>query len=198
MGGASSHLVFIEGNIGVGKSELLDALEAKGYVVVKEAIEEDWTLFERCQNDPARWGTAFQMQVTNSITNRIEAALKTNNGKWPIFVERSILSAYLFAKVNYDIGSLSFDELRVIREISLKLNDRFKTYISATIQLECPVDECIRRIKERSRVGEDNISADYLEKIKQGYADAQEAGWMSVDASQSRDRVLADVLKLIK
>lgn len=197
MGGASSHIVFIEGNIGVGKSELLEALKAKGYTVVQEALEEDWTLFNRYQEDPARWGTAFQLQVTNSITNRIEAALKSHKGKWPIFVERSIVSAYLFAKVNFDVGSLTYDEVTVIREISLKLNDRFNTYISRTILLDCPNDECLRRIKQRGREGEENVTEDYLDRIAKAYTQAQEPGWLSVDASQSRDRVLSDVLHYI-
>lgn len=194
MGTTSSHFVFIEGNIGVGKSELLDALESKGYTVVKEAIEEDWTLFEKNCDDPARWGTAFQMQVTNSISNRMEAAIKGHSGKWPIFVERSIVSAYLFAKVNHELGHLTNDELKVIREISLKLNERFKTYISRTIYLECPIDECLRRIQHRSRSGEEAISKDYLCKISDAYISAQEAGWISIDASQSRDRVLEQTI----
>jgi deoxyadenosine/deoxycytidine kinase len=198
MGSSSSHFVFIEGNIGVGKSELLDALESKGYTVVKEAIEEDWTLFEKNCDDPARWGTAFQMQVTNSITNRMEAAIKGNSGKWPIFVERSIVSAYLFAKVNHDLGHLTHDELKVIREISLKLNDRFKSYISRTIYLECPLDECLRRIKQRSRSGEDDITSDYLSKLSDAYVSAREAGWISIDASQSRDRVLEETIAVIQ
>ena len=198
MGTSSSHFVFVEGNIGVGKSELLDALESKGYTVVKEAIEEDWTLFEKNCDDPARWGTAFQMQVTNSIVNRMEAAVKGHSGKWPIFVERSIVSAYLFARVNHEFGHLTNDELKVIREISLKLNERFKTYISRTIYLECPIDECMRRIKQRSRSGEDAISGDYLSKISDAYVSAQEAGWISIDASQSRDRVLEQAINSVQ
>lgn len=197
MGGASSHIVYIEGNIGAGKSELLSGLEAKGYKVVTEAIDDDWTLFTDMCKDPVRWGMSFQMQVTNSICNRIEAAIKNHTGPWPIIVERSISSAYLFAQVQNAIGNLTKPEVEIIRQISRKLNQRFDRYISKTIMLQCPVNVCLERVQKRAREGEGAIDLEYLKKIEHAHDKSQEPGWLSVDANRSQAEVLQTVVELI-
>ncbi len=202
MGGYLSHIVsgpcivYIEGNIGAGKSELLDNLAAKGYTVVKEAIEEDWTLFEKAKNDPKRWTTPFQLQVSLSIAKRIEDAVKGHRGPWPIFVERSIVSAYLFALVAHSCGNLTQTETEIIREFSLLLNQRFDWYTTSTIMLECPVATCLERIKQRNRPGEEATTEDYLEKVERVHGEAIEPTWDVVDATQNPEKVLADVLAL--
>lgn len=192
------HIVYVEGNIGAGKTELLGELEKHGYTVVREAIDEDWTLFERYKKDPKRWCTVFQLQVSLSITKRIEDAVKGHRGPWPIFVERSILSAYLFAKVAKEVDFLSATELEIVREFSRMLNQRFDGYIQHTLFLECPVDTCLERIKKRGRKGEEKIDKDYLNQIQAAYQEAKESDWVTINAMQMQRFVLLDVLKQIE
>lgn len=202
MGGYLSHIVsgpcivYIEGNIGAGKSELLDNLAAKGYTVVKEAIEEDWTLFEKAKKDPKRWCTPFQLQVSLSIAKRIEDTIKGHRGPWPIFVERSIVSAYLFALVAHRCGNLSKTETEIIQDFSILLNQRFDWYTTATIMLDCPVEMCLERIKHRNRAGEEKTSEEYLQMIEDVHKEAIESTWDVVDARQAPEVVLKNVLAL--
>lgn len=196
MGNQVAHIVYIEGNIGAGKSELLERLETKGYKVVKEAIEEDWTLFEKAKADPKRWCTPFQLQVSISIAERIEAAIHGHKGPWPIIVERSIVSAYLFARVANRCDNLTTTELDIIRKFSLMLNQRFDGYFTHTIMLECPVDVCLKRTKKRGRPGEEKTTTDYLKMVETEYANAKESNWDTVDGSQTPEQVLEDVLKM--
>jgi deoxyadenosine/deoxycytidine kinase len=189
--------VYIEGNIGAGKSELLDGLSARGYTVVKEAIEEDWTLFEKAKKDPTRWVPSFQLQVTLSIAERIESALKNHWGPWPIIVERSIVSAYLFARVAGRCGNLSDTEIELIRRFSLRLNSGFDWYSTKTIMLDCPSELCLERIKERGRAGEEATSIDYLTMVEDEHINAMDSTWNHVDATKDKDTVLEAVLSMV-
>jgi deoxyadenosine/deoxycytidine kinase len=198
MGGVFSkwcHIVYVEGNIGSGKTDLLNELEGKGYVVVRESITEDWTLFPVYKKDPAKWCLAFQLQVSISITDRIETAIKNHRGPWPIYVERSILSTYIFAKVANECEFITNTELEIIRRFSLMLNQRFDGYFTKTLFLQCPVDTCLSRIEDRNRKGEENITAEYLEKVEGEHDATIEAHWIMIDAKQSQMFVVNDVLK---
>lgn len=191
-----NHIVYIEGNIGAGKTELLNNLEKHGYTVVREAIADEWSLFEKYKEDPKRWCASFQHQVCVSITKNIEAALSNHRafGRWPIFVERSILTAYLFASVAHDNKQLSTEELNVLRDVSRLLHQRFDGYYASTLYLSCSTKTCLERIKKRARPGEDTIDENYLLQLERAHTKAMESNWITVDAEASPNIVASHVM----
>ena len=58
-------IVVIDGNIGCGKSTVLDALSERGFLVHKEAIEM-WPL-EKFYEDQSRWAFMMQIAVFDSM-----------------------------------------------------------------------------------------------------------------------------------
>lgn len=60
--------VYVEGNIGVGKSSVLDLLSSKGVMVIKEPVQE-WKNFEGYNmlgifySNPGDWAMTFQVMV---------------------------------------------------------------------------------------------------------------------------------------
>lgn len=184
-----NHIVYIEGNIGAGKSSVLDILESRGYSVVREAVDE-WTFYSKYRSDPKRWCTTFEVQVMLSMVEKIENKLKTTR-KWPIFVERSIMTAYIFSKVAFKRQTISREELKILHDLCVVMTDRFSMYSTTDLYLQCPVEECLERIKKRGRPGEEGITKDLLDDIEKMHG----TGWTMIDATVSPEEVATEVLR---
>jgi deoxyadenosine/deoxycytidine kinase len=184
-----NHIVYIEGNIAAGKTTVLGELEKRGYTVVREAVDE-WTFFERCKKDAKRWSTTFETQVMLSMVRKIEEKVKTAR-KWPVFVERSIASAYVFSKVAFVNGAIEKEELDLLADLGRALSERLNMYSSSSLYLDCSPQVCRERIARRARKGEEGITTEYLECIEKMHG----TEWIMIDATQCTEAVVEDVLR---
>ena len=144
-------MISIEGNIGVGKSTVLKALEKQGLKVCEEKVDA-WTLLAPFYQDPSL-AFFFQLQVLSSY-----ADAKCD------FLERSPQSALLFAQILFKDKHLTLFEMELIKIVASKL---FKP---RHIYLRLPAEKCLERIQKRDRKGE-AISLEYLTKIEKEHDD---------------------------
>ena len=169
-------VISIEGNIGSGKSTIIELLSQlsnennfKKIVLLKEPVHE-WeeivddennsiiSLFYQSQSD---YGFSFQMMAYISRLNNLKKALNENHNSI-IITERSLFTdKFVFAKMLYDDNK--------IRKVDYSIYEKwFNSFINdipivhKVIYINTIPELCLERIHKRSREGESNISLEYL------------------------------------
>ena len=168
-----SKIISIEGNIGSGKSTILNYLkdlykDSSEIIFLEEPVSE-WskikdknneTILEKFYNNQKKYSFAFQMMAYISRLS----ILKDTIAKYPnaiIITERCLnTDRYVFAKMLYDDEKLEDVEY----QIYINWFDHFSYLqkIQKTIYLKTDPQTCYNRINKRNREGESNISVDYL------------------------------------
>ena len=159
-------MIFVEGNIGTGKSTFLNKL-AEEFKVILEPVDE-WTktrnangrnLLEEFYSDPARNAYLFQSIAFRSrmknIVNQDSAIIERS-----IYTDRNV-----FAKTCREDGLISDIEWNDYCGWFDWLTEEFKVRPTGFIYLRCDPMISYERIRKRSRSGEESISLDYLKKL---------------------------------
>lgn len=163
-GGNKPKIFCIDGNIGSGKSTILDELKTRGYVVFKENIEEWLSTLTLFYNDPKRWMFTLQVKIALSMRRQYKEICDLVSEKF-VFVERSPLSTLLFIKNGIRNGYLTFEEMCVFIEI---FNNNL--WISDNVFfIDTPVDVCFQRKQKRDRKCEKSIEIAYLQQLNDEY-----------------------------
>lgn len=201
-------VVCIEGTIAVGKSTVCDGLRAAGWVVFAEGAD-DWNRWrgalECFYTDPPRWSFLLQASILDDMRRIYDRIMTEHREERIVFVERSPLSAKIFVDNSRRAGHLTDLEGRTYD----RLHSQLGWVPDVIISLECPADTTIRRLRERSREAELGVDEDYLRTMDSCYR-RRVARWrgavasgrlrvrevVSVDASQPRRAVLADVRRI--
>ena len=181
-------LIYIEGNIGSGKSTFIDNLNL--YLdnflkldldarVVQEPVDE-WmstkdsdgeNILEKFYTDQSRWSYCFQM---NSFISRVKKIIDSityetsnNNGLDKLIIaERSIYTdKNCFAENCYENGNMTKIEYDIYCKWNEWLSDQFNMRPTAYIYLKCNPNVNHTRISQRNREGENNIPITYLEQL---------------------------------
>ena len=192
---------FLEGNIGVGKSTVLRALDDLGdkrICIVQEPVHEWLHLLAHVQNgtlDPA----IFQLIVLNSISTALSEAFARHTTETTFIVERSIQSnENVFAKTCLQSDTPAHDAYVLALAYARRV-------LPANIQvhfiyLRAPPATCFSRILQRARPEESALSLQYLNQLHDLHEDWLEGIPNStfIDARQYSDFVANDVLKIIE
>jgi deoxyadenosine/deoxycytidine kinase len=175
-------IVSVEGNIGVGKTTMLDNIEfyirkngITDIVVMREPIEK-WTspdksgtsILEKFYKDKQKYTFSFQVFVLLTIIDAIKHIIRENPTCKLIICERSLsASRYVFADMLH--AENVFDTTQY--EIYCKLYDEISAnYVATqTIYLSCPLTIIKDRIHKRNRSGEEYVTMEYLEKCEEYY-----------------------------
>ena len=172
------HLV-ISGNIGSGKSTLLNVLKERlnknNYAFIDEPVntwksikdKNGMNTLQHFYNDPKR--NAFNLQMLALITRLEELKLanqkegKTFIGERCLFEDREI-----FAKLMTDDGFISGIEYETYKYYfnAFKIKEPTKIFY-----LNLQPAECLKRIQQRNRREEADISLEYLKKLHLYYAE---------------------------
>jgi deoxyadenosine/deoxycytidine kinase len=174
-------LIAIEGNIGVGKTTLLEYLKKNKIfknisIFVPEPVDM-WTRFvdvngknilDNFYADKTRWGFTFQSLVYYTrMIRMIEEITKSN--KSIVFLDRSLgTDKNVFEKMLFDDKIISR-----LEHALYNMWDRFyEKYIAHTskkniIYLKCDPIIAYSRIQRRGRIEEKNINIEYLIKLHQ-------------------------------
>jgi deoxyadenosine/deoxycytidine kinase len=175
-------VISLEGNIGVGKSTLLEVVKSScpDYEVVLEPVGE-WmrlknsegkSLLELFYEDKRRWAYTFQNCAILTRLKIIREAVASTK-KQIILTERSVLTdRFVFAEMlreSGDIDALEWD-------LYMNWFNSFANEIpvSGIIHLTTGVGTAAERIVRRGRHGEDHIPRDYLSAL-----DHQHLKWLS-------------------
>ena len=149
----------IEGNIGCGKTTLIQRIKRDNYFVLEEPIDlwtnyKGYNLLRAFYNKPERYGYMFQRRVLETQINQHKLR--------PHIIERSITSTrYCFTQLLYQQGSLteleyallqaSYDE--ALHQVSLP---------KAIIYLRSDPSNLAHNIAQRGREEEQHINPLYL------------------------------------
>lgn len=166
-------IISIEGNIGSGKSTLIQALKEyfkdnKKILFLKEPVDQ-WelikdkqgtTMLEKFYNDKEKYSFAFQMMAYISRLSLIKEAYK-NDKNIIIITERSLQTdKFVFAQMLYDADMME----KVEYDIYMKWFNHFvEDYdVKKIIYVNASPDKCLERVTKRSRAGEAKIELEYL------------------------------------
>lgn len=178
-------LIYIEGNIGTGKSTFVDKLSS--YLpnltelnvdpkMILEPVDE-WLetkdsdgqhILQKFYGDQTKWAFTFQMNSFISRVKRIQDEMfRDDNGKEKMaFVERSIYTdRNCFAKLCHESGKMTSLEYDIYCKWNDWLSKQFNVRPDVYIYLRCLPEVNDQRIKERARSSEESIPLEYLEAL---------------------------------
>ena len=196
-------IVYIEGNIGVGKSTLLETLQEKGYPVVQEPVSL-WTNFhginflELYSQDMQKWAFTFQSMVLSTLW---QAQLEAVQSKAPIVVaERSLHSVVkMFAKAQTAEGFMCPEQFVLLESMSKAMASQFNRK-EHHIYLRGSATLAYQRLKSRARMEETSLSQEYLQtlhRILDDWMEAEPALHAVVDATGTPEAVQQQVLQVL-
>ena len=152
-------IVCIDGNIGVGKSTLLEELARRGYITFTKGLEDWADVLELFYKEPKRWAFTLQTAVlTNMSTIKRRIDSLGISGE-VVFVERCPAAADIFVDLGKARGN--FTEVEHAHYYMLRKLVNWEPDIR--ICLQAPVDECHRRMQNRAREEETELMRDALE-----------------------------------
>ena len=167
-------LISIEGNIGSGKSTIINKL-SQYYkhnnnvfclcenIHLWDIISEEDNFIEKFYSNKKKYAFLFQTTVLKAMKTQI-AEIYDKNEHAIIIMERSILSSSkVFCKMMYDDKYITDDEKDEYLELLNDLNDFKPDYM---IYLNVSCETALKNIKNRARKGEENITIEYLNKIE--------------------------------
>ena len=170
-------IISIEGNIGAGKSTLVEELKIRyanrnDIVFLQEPVDawaeitqDGKTMLQLFYDNQKKYSFAFQVMAYMSrlrlIKNEVDRAKKMNIKT--IVMERSLdADRHIFAKMLHADDMI---EECMFKIYELMSDDGLREYSSdGTVWLTASPKECLRRIGIRGREGEQSIGLDYLEK----------------------------------
>ena len=173
----SPYIICIEGNIGAGKSSLLDAIESeciklerKDILILREPVDV-WDTFvdnngkttlENYYENPTKYAFMFQVLIFTTISKAIKQCAL---GIKTIICERSLLSSHnVFAKMLRDEKLMTGLEYQIYESLFQEERDP-----DMIIYIDVPPTTCLQRINKRNRNGESNITINYLIKCQAYY-----------------------------
>lgn len=175
-------IISIEGNIGSGKSTLINQLKNKfnfNFVIYLPEPVDLWneikdssgvTILEKYYKDKLRYSFSFQMMAYITRLSQIKNCIENSPDETIIITERCLYTdRYVFAKMLYDTGFIEEIEYTIY----IRWFDEFKKYTEITniIYIQTTPQVCVERIHKRNRKGEENIPLDYLESCHQYHED---------------------------
>jgi deoxyadenosine/deoxycytidine kinase len=169
-----SKIISVEGNIGSGKSTILQSLKeyyknSNKIIFLQEPVDQ-WneikdknnvTILEKFYENQEKYSFAFQMMAYISRLSLLINTIK-EFPEYIIITERCLnTDRYVFAKMLYDSGKIEDIEY----QIYLKWFDYFIDIqnVQKIIYLKTNPETCFERINKRNRDGESNIAIKYLE-----------------------------------
>lgn len=170
-------IISIEGNIGIGKSTLLDNLEKyidnNSIIILREPVEK-WlefvddngeSILSNYYNNPTKYGFPFQMIIMKTMFELISTTIESNPSCSLIICERSLSSShYVFAKMFYDDNIMNKIEYDIYEKFFHDMGTHFIP--DKVIHLQASSNICFHRIEKRRRKGESKIELMYLDKCQ--------------------------------
>lgn len=163
MNNNNNTIVCLEGNIGAGKSTLIEILisieTTKKIFIIPEPIrtwenykdENGKSIFELYYNDKKKFSYIFQNLVLNSFADNIIKYNNSNNDSILIF-ERSLLSTKeIFTKLLYDdkyITKLEYDIFCSSYNTIINLLQSYRMDLLPIIYIKTESKICLDRIKK--------------------------------------------------
>jgi deoxyadenosine/deoxycytidine kinase len=158
--------VSIAGNIGVGKSTLVQILAEEFKWQPYYELVSDHPYLDDYYGDRERWG--FHSQIW-FLTQRFEQHLEIADTPSSVLEDRSMYEDYeIFVKGLLEEGILSQRDFRTYRRLYTTLVQRIQPP-SLVVYLQASVPTLQKRIAARARPSEMNIPPAYLTRLNERY-----------------------------
>jgi deoxyadenosine/deoxycytidine kinase len=167
-------IIFVEGNIGTGKSTFLKMIEkcyGDKYQVIYEPVD-CWTNFKDSKGknilkyfyeDTKRYAYTFQHIA---FISRIQKFDEIDETKEIVFIERSIWSdRHIFAQNCFEQNMINDIEHELYLTWFTWLEKKLKFTKHEFLYLKCSPETSFSRMHLRSRDEENNVSFEYLKQI---------------------------------
>ena len=164
-------IVSIEGNIGSGKTTLIQRLkkENTSFIFLPEPVDlwneikdsSGVSIIEKYYANKQKYSFSFQMMAYITRLSQLKKCIETAPENSIIITERCLnTDRYVFAKMLYDTKFIEDIEY----SIYTRWFDEFKefTNISALIYIQTTPEVCLERTHIRNRKGEELIPLSYL------------------------------------
>jgi deoxyadenosine/deoxycytidine kinase len=181
-------IISIEGNIGSGKTTILENLEKslehdpsilflREPLDVWESVKDSKTgenILQKFYANPEKYAFAFQVMAYATRLSMVRDAIKIGDGQYrAIVLERSLAAdKRIFAKMLYDDGKIDDVCYQIYQKFYKEFSDEVE--LDGIVYIDADAEICKQRVEKRSRQGEDGIALEYLQKCKK-YHDE----WMS-------------------
>jgi len=173
-------VVSLEGNIGAGKSTMLQNLQQKvinsnkKWVFLKEPVDiwaeikdaQGETILSKFYADSKKYAFAFQIMAYTTRLHLIRKLLQENPECEVVICERSLdADKHIFAKMLHDDG--------LIEDVMYDIYSRyFSEYaedfnLDAVVYIDSSAETCHARVSKRAREGESVIALDYLKRCRE-------------------------------
>jgi deoxyadenosine/deoxycytidine kinase len=169
-----TRIISLDGNIGVGKTTLLDHIQKRfpEVIIVKEPVdvwthlkdEQGSSLLELFYKDKRRYAFTFQQAAMLSRLLLLQKAVAEAKPGSLILTERSVLTdRHVFAEMLYTSGDLS----KLEKDLYDQWYNAFAAQlpIAGIVYITTSVDTAFDRIQTRAREGESIISKEYLKAL---------------------------------
>jgi deoxyadenosine/deoxycytidine kinase len=176
-------LISIEGNIGTGKTTLINILKNKfskknNVIFVEEPLNQWLSLKDsdgknilgKFYEDQERWSYSFQM---HAFITRSKDILKQNTNDNVVIIERSVLTdCNVFANLLHESGKISEMEWKLYVEWFDWLTEQFSKVIpDKFIYLKAEPEVSYQRMINRTRDEENNVPIEYLQSVSEKHDD---------------------------
>lgn len=170
----SNKWFIIEGNIGSGKTTLIEKLGNSNAEVIKEPVDywlsikgdDNKNLLQQFYEDPNRYAYLFQTMV---FKTRLES-LDKPQVKPLRFSERSIWTdRYVFGKSCIDSNKMNQLEVNCYHFWFNWLEDKFFARPNGIIYLRCSPEKCLERMGIRGRSEESKVPIEYLRELHENH-----------------------------
>jgi deoxyadenosine/deoxycytidine kinase len=200
-------LISIEGNIGSGKSTLVEYLKSLGtYIFVDEPVNE-WLAIKDNTGSNAlecfyknQKENAFCFQILAYITRlkKLMDKIKENPSDVVIITERSIeTDRNVFAKMLYEDNLISSIEWETYNYWFNTFKDISK--VDIIIYIKTSSSKCLERINKRNRSEESSINIEYLDKCNKYHDEwLSDINNITIDGHDSIDIVRNKVINILE
>lgn len=196
-------IIFVEGNIGCGKSTFLNQI--KDHIPNVQCIQEPldkWTklcdrsgknILQYFYDDMKKYTYPFQ---SFAFLSRVMLLDKIDKTKQIVFIERSVFSdKNIFAKNCLDNGTMTEIEWNLYNVWFDWMINKLNISNYKTIYLKCDPETSYKRLQERNRKEEQNVSLQYIQDIHRCHEE-----WLNKDNSITVDatRSFKDNIEFLK
>lgn len=173
-------IISIEGNIGAGKTTILNNLQKKlendkRVLFLREPVDIWETIVDKntgknilqsFYTDPNKYAFTFQVMAYATRLSHIRSAMKLNPECKIIVCERSLeADKNIFAKMLYNDGKMDDLQYQIYNKFYNEYSTEFG--LDGIVYIDTSAEKCYERIEKRNRSGESNIELQYLKTCKE-------------------------------
>lgn len=177
-------IISIEGNIGAGKTTIIDKLQHKMRncqdvlflrepVDVWESIKDPKTgenILQKFYQNPSLYAFSFQVMAYATRVSLIREAIRNNRDCKVVICERSLdADKNIFAQMLHDDGLIDDIQFQIYNKFYKEYSTEFK--LDGIVYIDADAEVCYRRVSKRARDGEAGIEQAYLTKCKKYHDD---------------------------